>query len=73
MGKWIEHSSDRGDCGETCKKNIGTRHARQFVDRESVKFLSVTQPDVAVVRGNLVGWLLVWSLVSPNKRFFFTI
>jgi hypothetical protein len=55
------------------QKDIGIRHARQFVAREPVKCLSVTQADIAVVRGNLLGWLLVWRLVSPNQIFFFTI
>ena len=41
-------------------KDIGIRHARQFVASEPVRFLSVTQPDIAVVRGNLLGWPLAW-------------
>ena len=51
------------------QKDIGIRLARPFVEREPVKFLSVTQLDIAVVRGNLLGWLLVWRLVSPNQIF----
>jgi len=34
-----------------------------------ISVLSVTQPDIAVVRGNLLGWLLVWRQVSPNQIF----
>ena len=61
-----DHEEIRGDYGGT-QKDIGASAPICCVRTGEV--LSMTQPDIAVIRENLLGWLLVWRLMSPNQIF----
>jgi len=64
----LNDEDHRGDSwGIAARRAKGYRDkARQFVVRAPVKILSVIQPDITVVRGNLLGWLLAWR---PRLRY----